>query len=144
MRDLMINPLTKFVREDIRDFKVCASKYNVNSQTQKRDFSRIQERYEEMVSRYASQSKSKDSNTIREVSPSDVLQLMRRKQFNSITLVLHTYKPLPHTVSQSLHSAPPAIESSFLPSPASQLGNSVCKPKSTPVSRVWVKKCAKF
>jgi|SRR5277367_3079953 len=74
---------------------------------------------------------------------STYFRLIGRKQFNSITPVLRTYKPPPHTASQSPHSAPHAIESSSPPSQASQPVNSVCRPKSTPGSRVSAKKCTK-
>jgi hypothetical protein len=63
----MIDPMTKFLKEDIRDFKVNGLSVESNSQNQKRDFGRTQERYEELVSRYASQPKSKEASVLREV-----------------------------------------------------------------------------
>ena len=64
----MIDPMTKFAREDIKEFKVCyIHSTKLKGQNQRRDFIRVQERYEELVSRYASQSKSKEPSTIRDV-----------------------------------------------------------------------------
>ena len=65
-----MNPLTKFLRDDVRDLKVpkLLRDQQIICQNQKREFTRAQEKYEELVSRYSAQSRSKDASVIRDVA----------------------------------------------------------------------------
>ena len=67
----MVNPLSKFLKEDIKEFKVhYRHKFSTNTwQNQRKDFYRVQERFEELVARNAAQSKTKDPNLLRDVYP---------------------------------------------------------------------------
>ena len=67
IREIMITPMTKFLREDIKEFKVCSLVTKLRGQGQKREFNRLQDRYEELVGRFASQSKAKEPSALREV-----------------------------------------------------------------------------
>lgn len=71
MRDVMINPMSKFMREDIKEFRVMAPGTTMLTwENQRKEFYKVQDRFEELVARNASQPKSKDPNLLREVLPS--------------------------------------------------------------------------
>lgn len=71
--------MTKFLREDVKELKVCELTAGLIIQNQKQEFLRIQERYEDLLSRYASQSKSKEPSSIRDVIPHAISAHCRRR-----------------------------------------------------------------